>query len=249
MLASCLGHFFNFSYCMQLIIYWYDYGFMYRKSVKYFRVFLLYSSPLIHGFNSDDPALLLQCSPLNRPFYPCLPPVSSLFTPGLYSWLFVYCFCFFQSPVLPSLFLCSPSPSAPSITHSLLLTSPSLCYLLSVCPCSVSPLAHLSLSPFCLLPPCPMSTHTSNTSLFFFLCVSLISILLSLFCILVMLHEIHTWTQGPGQDLTDVLFSPHAADRHCSKKILWQESSKKNWILLSWHFILWVFAYSSDKTE
>lgn len=116
-LASCLGHVFNFSYCMQLIIYWYDYGFMYRKSVKYFRVFLLYSSPLIHGFNSDDPALLLQCSPLNRPFYPCLPPVSSLFTPGLYSWLFVYCFCFFQSPVLP------PSSSVPPLPlHHLSLT-------------------------------------------------------------------------------------------------------------------------------
>lgn len=186
----------------------------------------------------------------SKPSFLSLPP-TCFFT--FHTWTLFLAFCllllFFPKSCPPSLFLCSPSPSAPSITHSLLLTSPSLCYLLSVCPCSVSPLAHLSLSPFCLLPPCPMSTHTSNTSLFFFLCVSLISILLSLFCILVMLHEIHTWTQGPGQDLTDVLFSPHAADRHCSKKILWQESSKKNWILLSWHFILWVFAYSSDKTE
>lgn len=142
MLASCLGHFFNFSYCMQLIIYWYDYGFMYRKSVKYFRVFLLYSSPLIHGFNSDDPALLLQCSPLNRPFYPCLPPVSSLFTPGLYSWLFVYCFCFFQSPVLPlplfPLSLCTIYHSLPP-SHLSLSLLPSL-RLSLLCFSSGSPL-------------------------------------------------------------------------------------------------------------
>lgn len=71
-----------------------------------------------------------------------LSPVPSLFTPGLYSWLVVRCFCFPKS----RLFLYPPSPSsAPSITHSLLLTSP--CYLLSICPCIISPLAHLSLSP------------------------------------------------------------------------------------------------------
>lgn len=69
-----------------------------------------------------------------------LSPVSSLFTPGLYSWRVVRCFCFPKSRLFP------PPPSiAPSITHSLLLTS--LCYLLSICPCIISPLAHLSLSP------------------------------------------------------------------------------------------------------
>lgn len=164
----------------------------------------------------------------SKPSFLSLPP-TCFFT--FHTWTLFLAFCllllFFPKSCPPSLFLCSPSPSAPSITHSLLLTSPSLCYLLSVCPCSVSPLAHLSLSPFCLLPPCPMSTHTSNTSLFFFFCVSLISILLSLFCILVMLHEIHTWTQGPGQDLTDVLFSPHAADRHCSIKYCGKKVARK----------------------
>lgn len=42
-----------------------------------------------------------------------------------------------------------------------------------------------------------------------------------------MLHEIHTWTQGPGQNLTDVLFSPHAADHHCSIKYCGKKVARK----------------------
>lgn len=65
----------------------------------------------------------------------------------------------------PLLFLYFPSPAAPSITHSLLLTSPSACLpslcLSLLCFSSGSPL----IKPPCLLPPCPVSTHTSHTSL------------------------------------------------------------------------------------
>lgn len=88
-----------------------------------------------------------------------LSPVSSLFTPGLYSWLVVRCFCFPKS----HLFLHPPSPSsAPSITHSLLLTSP--CYLLSICPCIISPLAHLSLSPVPIATMPSVHPHVSHLS-------------------------------------------------------------------------------------
>lgn len=109
-------------------------------------------------------------------------PASSLFTPGLYSGLFVYRSCFPASLLLLLLHLfllfllqptpCSPAPSAPSITHSLLLTSPllpSLCLSLPF-----SPLAHLSLSPCssCHRAQCPPTRltplRTAVLSLFFF---------------------------------------------------------------------------------
>lgn len=87
-----------------------------------------------------------------------LSPVSSLFTPGLYSWLVVRCFCFPKS----HLFLYPPFQR--SIYHSL---SPSH---LSMLPSFHLSLHHFSsgsplIKPLCLLPPCPASTHTSHTSL------------------------------------------------------------------------------------
>ncbi|CAB1435517.1 unnamed protein product [Pleuronectes platessa] len=94
---------------------------------------------------------------------------SSLFTPGLYSWLFVYCFCFPKSP--PSL---SSSTSPPLPLHHLSLTpSFSPLPLPATFPLSLfgfssgSPL----IKPLCLLPPCPVSTHTSHTSVFRAFCL------------------------------------------------------------------------------
>lgn len=105
-----------------------------------------------------------------------LSPVPSLFTPGLYSWHFVYCFCFPKSrpPSLPlfPLSRCIIYHSLPP-SHLSLSLLPSLCLSL-LCFSSGSPL----IKPLCLLPPCPVSTHTSHTSLSRFL--SLISVLLSL---------------------------------------------------------------------
>lgn len=125
-----------------------------------------------------QPALLfLQFPPvLSRPLYPCLPHLFLHFS-HLDSILgFLFTASVFQSPVL-SLFLYSPSPAAPSITHSLLLTSPSPCHLLSVCPCSVSPLAHLSLSPcaYCHHAQCP---PTRLTPLFLAFCLLSLSFFL-----------------------------------------------------------------------
>lgn len=119
---------------------------------------------------ADPATLFLQRSPLSRPLYPCLPHLFLHFS-HLDSILgFLFTASVFQSPVLLPLFLYSPSPAAPSITHSLLLTSPSPCYFLSVCPCSVSPLAHLSLSPcaYCHHAQCP---PTRLTPLFLAFCL------------------------------------------------------------------------------
>lgn len=89
-----------------------------------------------------------------------LSPVSSLFTPGLYSWRVVCCFCFPKY----RLFLPPAPPFHGSIYHSL---SPSH---LSMLPSFHLSLHHFSsgsplIKPLCLLPPCPASTHTSHTSL------------------------------------------------------------------------------------
>lgn len=139
------------------------------------RIPSVYCTTLTGRTTPGDPAsLFLQCSPLYRPLYPCLPHLFLHFS-HLDSILgFLFTASVFQSPVLP-LFLYSPSPAAPSITHSLLLTSP--CYLLSVCPCSVSPLAHLSLSPcaYCHHAQCP---PTRLTPLFLAFCLLSLSFFL-----------------------------------------------------------------------
>lgn len=102
-------------------------------------------------------------------------PVPSLFTPGLYSWLFVSRFCFSKVPSLPP-FL----PPFCAIYHSLspshLSLLPSL-FLSLHCFSSGSPL----IKPLCLLPPCPVSTHTSHTSLSHFL-LSVLSLSIFLSC-------------------------------------------------------------------
>lgn len=121
-------------------------------------MFSLFSFTLLHGRLTADRAALFL-------LYPVLSLVH-FFT--LHTWTLFLAFCllllFFQSPVLPFSSSISPLP-----LHHLSLTPsfsplPLPAYLLSVCPCSVSPLAHLSLSPraYCHH---AQSTHTSHTSL------------------------------------------------------------------------------------
>lgn len=81
----------------------------------------------------------------------------------------------------PLLFLYFPSPAAPSITHSLLLTSPSACLpslcLSLLCFSSGSPL----IKPPCLLPPCPVHPHVSHLSSLAFCLLSLSFLLFAYF--------------------------------------------------------------------
>lgn len=85
-------------------------------------------------------------------------------------------------------FLFTASVFSSSIPHHLSLTlsvSPLPCYLLSVCPCTVSPLAHLSLSPcaYCHHAQCP---PTRLTPLFLAFCLCSFSFHISIMplCIL-----------------------------------------------------------------
>lgn len=113
-----------------------------------------------------NPALLfVKCPPLSRPLHPCLHPPFLHFS-HLDSILgFLFTASVFQSPVLP-LFLYSPL-SRCTIYHSLPPSHLSLSLLPSLC---LSLLRFSSGSPLikppCLLPPCPVSTHASHTSLF-----------------------------------------------------------------------------------
>lgn len=160
------------------------YRYMWGQTLKFYLHLFGFPlcTPSVWCFNLEDdsrwPCLALPSvfSSIPSSLSLSLSPVSSLFTPGLYSWLFVYCFCFPKSrpPSLPLFPL-----SCCTIYHSLPPSHLSLCLLPSLCLSllrfsSGSPL----IKPLCLLPPCPVSTHTSHTSLSRFL--SLISVLLSL---------------------------------------------------------------------
>lgn len=127
------------------------------------------SSSLIHSLKEHD-SRCPRLAPLPVfssicPLHPCLPHLF-LHVSHLDSILgHLFTASVFQSPVSSS--FPPTSPSAPSITHSFLLTSPllpSLCLSLH-CFSSGSPL----IKPLRLLPPCPVSTHTSHTSLSRFL--------------------------------------------------------------------------------
>lgn len=141
----------------------------------------LFASPLsfslVRGFNLEDDSR-----------WPCLAPPSALSSPVLsipvsltcfftfHTWTLFLAFLFTASvsslPLFPPLSCCTIYHSLPP-SHLSLSLLPSLCLSL-LCFSSGSPL----IKPLCLLPPCPVSTHTSHTSLSRFL--SLISVLLSL---------------------------------------------------------------------
>lgn len=134
--------------------------------------FVLFSFSLLHGRLTADPPSFFSSIPSS--------PLARFFT--LHTWTLFLAFCllllFFQSPVLPFSSSISPLP-----LHHLSLTPsfsplPLPAYLLSVCPCSVSPLAHLSLSPraYCHHAQCPPTRLTPLFSRF----LSLISVLPSL---------------------------------------------------------------------